>query len=179
MNDSNWGDGADVDVITKDIQRLIVNDQAQLLNQALHYYPVLVDRRDINERCWLHTAADSGSWGCLEVLLGHGLDVNTTDVMGETPLHRSVARQRQQATQWLLSNGANPNAINAHGATPTLYAAGWSNEVLNMLVEHGGDAQVVDRSGDGVEQWAARGARLAIQAAQVKQLSKPKGSGTP
>ena len=164
-----------LDAITRDIVRLIENDQAKILDSVMYSYPYLIDRRDINERCWLHHAAEAGSWGCMEVLKSHGLDVNTQDIMGETPLHRALARHRHDATVWLLEQKANPNLPNAHGATATLYAAGWNDDVLQKVVANNGNADVRDRSNDGVAQWAARGQRQASQAAAAEEILQRSG----
>lgn len=165
---------SEMDVITNDINRVIVQHQSHLLNNILETYPGLVDRRDINERTWMHQAAEVGSWGCMEVLLKCGLDVNSVDVMGDTPLHRAATRQRAEATTWLLENNADCNAKNFYGVTPTLLAASWRTDILEEMLEKGADPNVTDKLGQGVGEWASMGVKKTIQVAQAKAMSKPK-----
>lgn len=169
-------DPIDLDAIGMGVNRLIYNDQSGLLDGVLNYYPLLVERQDLNGRTWMHHAAESGSWGCMDVLRKHGLEIDTPDVSGQTPLHRAAARFHHDAVSWLLANGANPNAKNAFGATPTLYAAEWSADGVEAMIVGGGDASVRDHSGDGVEQWASRGAfmdRLKAQRDAANPATAP------
>lgn len=149
-------ENVDTDVISKDVNKMIYNDQPALLDGILNYYPTLVDYVDINGRTWMHHAAESGTWGCMEILFKHGLDVNTPDVSGETPLHRAATRHHLEASDWLLSKGADPNAKNRSGGTPTLYAAEWSADALERMVLSGGDTKVVDYAQYGIEHWSNR-----------------------
>lgn len=157
-------------VIYNDIAQLCENDQASLLSAALATYPTLIDIVDINQRTLVHKAAETGSWGCIEVLAKAGAKVNQADVSGETPLHRALARRHLDASRMLLDLGANPNSRNAYGATPTLYAAEAGPEALDLLTQRGGDTSVVDNSGDGVAYWAERGVRMAEQATLAARL---------
>lgn len=144
-------------LVFNDVAVLCENDQASLLNDVLTNNPVLTTITDINDRTLLHHAAESGSWGCVEALVGHGAQVDAVDVSGETPLHRGISRGRKDATTALLNAGANPNIRNAYGATPTLYAAEKGPDLLRILTDKGGDISVKDNSGLGIEDWAKRG----------------------
>lgn len=163
----------DTDVLSKDVTKMIYNDQSTILDGVLNYYPTLVDRVDLNGRTWMHHAAESGSWGCMGVLLKHGLEIDSPDVSGETPLHRAVTRNHLQAAEWLLSKGANPNATNRMGGTPTLYAAEWSADAVEQLILNGGDHTLVDHSKDGIEQWAGRDSFLNRVHAQREAQQTP------
>ena len=169
----NMSDYDDLDPITRDINTLISSGQSGLLHAVLNTHVLLVDRVDVNERTWMHHAAEHGTWGCLAVLKGHGLDVNAVDVMGETPLHRAIARHHLETVEWLLQEGADPNVLNAYGASPVLYAAGWSADVVTMMVEAGGNPDARDRNGDGIGEWAKTGMLRAAQAALVGRVKPP------
>lgn len=165
-------DDIDLDVLSQDVNKMIYNDQSVVLDRILNYYPTLVDRVDLNGRTWMHHAAESGSWGCMDILRKHGLEIDSPDVSGETPLHRAVTRNHLDASQWLLAHGANPNASNRMGGTPTLYAAEWSADAVEQLILSGGDHTAVDHSQDGIEQWASRESFLSrVQAQRETQPS--------
>lgn len=157
-------------VIFNDAGQLCDNDQSSLLASALKAYPTLIEIVDVNQRTLVHRAAEAGSWGCVEVLARAGAPVDQPDASGETPLHRALARRRMDASRILLDLGANPNAKNAYGASPTLYAAEASPDALALLVSRGGDASAIDNSGNDAAYWRARGERLEAQMAQTSRM---------
>lgn len=157
-------------LVVRDAAQLCENDMPTELEAALASYPVLVELNDENGRTLLHHAAEAGSWGCVDVLIRKGANINAQDNLGETPLHRALVRNRVVATQVLLNNGANPNLCNFFGATPTLYAAQAGPDHYDLLVSKGGNANVVDKNGEGVEQWAERGQWLLERQAQVRSM---------
>lgn len=71
-------------------------------------------------------------------LIEKGVDVNSRDALGSTPLH---AAESPTMALLLLESGANPNAVNDSGITP-LYAAAKRSDLrlATMLLEHGADS---------------------------------------
>lgn len=164
----------DADAITNDIRNLIQRDQAQVLQAVLNNYPALLDRRDINERTWMHDAAEAGAWSCLEVLKNLGLPLNDVDVLGQTPLQRALTRQRYDATMWLLENGQaqDINHRNSYGVSAVLLASSWNYEILEKMIAMGGNPDATDKHGNGIQEWARQGLQQAINAAQVKSRAQ-------
>lgn len=54
----------------------------------------------------LHRAAQSGSVGCIELLLHHGANIETADNYGRTPLYTAACKGQLSALRYLLEKGA-------------------------------------------------------------------------
>jgi ankyrin repeat protein len=95
----------------------------------------------------MHAAALSGRIYLLDYMKNHGLDVNSADKEGLTPLHHAVARNRLSAVAWLIENGADIHAQSDSG-TP-LHAAGtfYHGRIIQFLLATGADPQAKDKKG--------------------------------
>ena len=58
----------------------------------------------------LHDLAGAGELGAVKALLAKGAQVNATDALGFTPLHRAVAGNHLAVARCLIENGANVHA---------------------------------------------------------------------
>ena len=73
----------------------------------------------------------AGQWGATghkrvaEVLVSAGANVNSTDTLGQTPLHLAALTGHSEASRFLLAKGADVNAADTKGRTP-LEIARWS-----------------------------------------------------
>ena len=72
----------------------------------------------------LHMAAARGLERVGGVLLQRGVDVNTKNREGWTPLHQAVFRKRPEMVQFLISHGANALVKDKLGNTPLDFAQG-------------------------------------------------------
>jgi|LakMenEpi03Aug12_release.lakeMendotaPanAssembly.Ray.scaffolds.fasta_scaffold565342_1 ankyrin repeat protein len=69
--------------------------------------------------------------------------------LGWTPLYRSVVSGDFQATQLLLSHGADPNIVNHLGETPLHQAADYSQyAIAKSLLDAGADPDIQQDQGD-------------------------------
>jgi ankyrin repeat protein len=66
----------------------------------------------------LHCAAASQSAAKLGLLLEAGLNIEATNNLGETPLHRAAMFRKDECVFQLLQRGANVDAIDIAGRTP-------------------------------------------------------------
>ncbi|OAY42537.1 ADP-ribosylation factor GTPase-activating protein AGD3 isoform X2 [Manihot esculenta] len=73
---------------------------------------------DLDGCSLLHLACETADIGMLELLLQYGANINSTDLRGQTPLHRCILRGRATFAKLLLSRGADPRAVNGEGKTP-------------------------------------------------------------
>ena len=84
----------------------------------------------------------------IEELIGRGVELDTPDVGGETPLFFAVQSGNILAVQALLSAGANPNPMNKAGRTPLHYAAaGGRFAIVEILLDLGVPTHVEDKDG--------------------------------
>lgn len=74
----------------------------------------------------------------VKALMEAGVDANTSDKSGDTPLHIAAVRGYQEITSLLIAEGANVNARNARELTP-LHAAAWGDhiEIVKLLIAKG------------------------------------------
>ncbi|KAL6559644.1 ADP-ribosylation factor GTPase-activating protein agd3 [Orobanche gracilis] len=81
----------------------------------------------------LHLACQTADIGMVELLLQHGVNVNTCDSKGHTPLHHSIMRGRIGIAKLLLIRGANPEAVDKEGKTPLGVLAESSIDDVELL----------------------------------------------
>ncbi len=96
----------------------------------------------------LTQACISGNTSMVELLMEHGADVNPSG--GFTPLMGAARGSQVELIEWLLKEGADPNAVNRNGWTALMEAAQLENadgEIIAMLIEAG--AKVNARCAEG------------------------------
>ncbi len=97
----------------------------------------------------LQTAAWKGDGRKVAQLLKKGMDINKPNGMGGTALVYAAQSGHKAVVDYLLSKGANPNAIegeaklNKAGMTALMYAAGGGHlEVVKSLLAKGADTKI-------------------------------------
>jgi len=86
----------------------------------------------------LHWAAKGGHIKIVEILIGRGARVNTTNMGDDTPLHLASAHGHLDVVQILLRNKADVNLVNEHGNTALHYACFWGyKDIADELVDWG------------------------------------------
>jgi len=86
----------------------------------------------------LHSAVWDGSANVVAFLLANGLDPNSTDNAGVTPIMLAASEGRFDLVKLLLRNGANINARSNDGRTPLSYSMICKNQVLVDLLLNAG-----------------------------------------
>ena len=79
----------------------------------------------------LHSAAEGGDMSIIEIILSDGIEVDSKDSFGATPLMIAAAKCKKQAVDFLLSKGADPSLTTNAG-----------RNLLHAAVE-GGDVSIV------------------------------------
>lgn len=87
----------------------------------------------------------SGSLEVCRLLCEHGADVNLSQSNTETALANAVNVGNYEMTAFLLSQGADPNAM-TYGGTALALADGV--RVMELLVDYGADVNIPDKDGD-------------------------------
>jgi len=104
-------------------------------------------REDWFEAERLHGAAQFGDVETLYLLVLSGLDVNSFDDIGYTPLHYAAEGGHHAAAKLLLQQGADVNAKEAEtiGDTPLAVAVQGDSPILvELLLRHGANPDIPD-----------------------------------
>gem|GEM_PF-844634 len=87
-------------------------------------------------------------WDRFADYVSQGGDMHGVDSERNTPLHYA-ARFRQEWLEKLIAAGLDVNAVNIHGETPLHLAAADDNvEQVRILLEHGADVNIRDKTGN-------------------------------
>jgi hypothetical protein len=120
------------------------------LAQILHRAGSSVDPRGFEENSPLHSAAYYADIEMVRVLLDYGVDVNSRNKDGWTPLYYAPNSYPNDpgAARLLLDRGADPNLGAKDGQTPLHEALqyGWI-EMARLLIEHGANVEVIQVKG--------------------------------
>ena len=131
-----------------------------------------VNARDDNGTTPFLHASHDGMPGLVRLLLDHHADEYARDDDGNTALHFAAARGHVDVARLLLERGAEIDAQNDAGSTPLHRASEGLREgntvVLQLLLDHGADAQVRNLDGKSASE-VARGPK---QQEIVQLLSK-------
>jgi ankyrin repeat protein len=116
----------------------------------------------------LHEVAKDGDENMVPILLqAKGINPNTPDQDGRTPLSHAASRGQKKAVQLLLqAKGTNPNAQDKDGWTPLSYAASQGHEkVVQLLLQAKGiNPNTLDKDGrTPLSHAASRGSEKAVQ----------------
>jgi ankyrin repeat protein len=102
----------------------------------------------------IHEAVAAGNIEAVKQHLADGADVNATDEVGWTPLHRAVIGSHTDHTEtaeFLIASGADVNARNAIGWTPLFYAAAKTGsghkEIGELLIASDADVNALSVNG--------------------------------
>ena len=120
------------------------------LAQLFHRNKSSLEPRGCCEITPLQNAAMHGDLEMVQVLLECGVDVNTQDYLGNTPLASAIFHNHYdvRVARLLIAHGADPNARSSGGYT-LLHRASESGriEIVHLLIEHGAIAEVKDDEG--------------------------------
>jgi hypothetical protein len=97
-----------------------------------------------------------------------------------TPLLAAVAHKRARAAQTLLDRGADPNRAHLlFGTAIHAATAGGDAELLQLLIDHGGDVNARNARGQGPLQVLAASRETIERIAQTREVMKSLGHAMP
>ncbi|MDX5495776.1 MAG: ankyrin repeat domain-containing protein [Wolbachia endosymbiont of Nomada marshamella] len=103
--------------------------------------PSIRNQVEIHHRTLFILAAITGHVKIVEALIERGIDINTVDKDGLTPLHEAAGSGHVEVVNALIKKGANVKAVDKYGNTPLhLAASHYSDEgIVKALIENGAD----------------------------------------
>ncbi|MGH8652556.1 MAG: ankyrin repeat domain-containing protein [Gammaproteobacteria bacterium] len=120
-------------------------------------------------------AAFTGDLTQLKKALNSGVDVNSADSQGSTPLMLAASRGHISMVRELLVRGARVNATNSHGWTPLMLAAASDNtQIVRLLLSRGANREQKNANGQTAWDVAKSETVHGLLAPQVaKALEQP------
>ncbi|XP_044760466.1 serine/threonine-protein phosphatase 6 regulatory ankyrin repeat subunit A-like isoform X2 [Coccinella septempunctata] len=107
----------------------------------------------------LHMVSDRGDLEMLSFLLTlKNININAQNQLGLTPLSVAIMSARDEAAEFLLDRGADPNIPDIKGRTPICFSVHLGNETITkMLIDHHADVNIEDAFGNTPIQEALSG----------------------
>lgn len=105
----------------------------------------------LNKDLKLHDAIlENDTKKAISVLLNNGANVNSSDIVGETPLHRAVKKGNDEIIHLLLEKGALINSVNNKGETSLHMIAktDYVDTLEKLLATSGIDIHIKDNLGN-------------------------------
>jgi ankyrin repeat protein len=91
-----------------------------------------------NQSTYLHRACWKGDIVSVKTLLAQGIEIDTPDERGFTPLHIAVARGKLEVSRYLIEKGANLEKLNMTGDSILNTAISWGYaNIIKLLLESG------------------------------------------
>ncbi|MCP4981490.1 MAG: hypothetical protein GY935_13460 [Gammaproteobacteria bacterium] len=130
------------------------------------FIPILIASCAMNER--LHLPASAGDMDKVRTEIEGGRDVDSKDAAGQTALMYAAENGRIEVVKYLVSKGADVDAI-AGGfgrGTALIYAASTNRlEVISYLIKSGADVNAVTKHNETALVWAT--AKGHLEAAKL------------
>ncbi|KAK6530415.1 hypothetical protein TWF694_003770 [Orbilia ellipsospora] len=109
-----------------------------IISQRVRNYVVIESTGDTLLHCATLFCSDLTSEGYIKVLSEFGVDLNTRNVSGDTPLHYACKLPNQHAIKALLRMGADAKALNIRGSSPLHHIGSVEGDLLRLLLDSGG-----------------------------------------
>jgi len=100
----------------------------------------------------IHFAVESKDLKIVELLVSSGVDINSLDDYGNTPLYYALkGKASGEIVRYFLDQGANLNLKNMDKETPLFYAVGSGNlDIVKEFVSRGADLNVINSDGENL-----------------------------
>eukprot|EP00730_Choanoeca_flexa_P002836 TRINITY_DN11198_c0_g1_i1.p1 TRINITY_DN11198_c0_g1~~TRINITY_DN11198_c0_g1_i1.p1 ORF type:complete len:794 (+),score=202.59 TRINITY_DN11198_c0_g1_i1:110-2491(+) len=124
----------------------------------------MLDARDRQGNTALAWSVRLNNFGMMQYLIGEGASLSLADNNGQSPLHiAAMCSTPELMCDYLLKNGAPPNALDTDDNTPLMYSCriGCCDTVATLL-RHGSDVLLADRRGMTALMHAASQGRARV-----------------
>ncbi|AUD40128.1 ankyrin repeat family protein [Flamingopox virus FGPVKD09] len=134
------------------------------LVKLLVEYGIDLTLKDNIYHSYLNVAAlHSDDTSILELLINNGIDINTCNWIGRTPLHLFVIECNTKAVNILLSNGACIHVEDNYGKEPIYYAVSKHNDVITkLLLQYGANPNSGNERGSSLLNMAVTSNNLSL-----------------
>ncbi len=131
---------------------LTIEDNLLIISESdVHKIKILIDSKFnmklVNriKNTFLHYAESSE---IIKLLLNIGLNINSKNLLGKTPLHTTIFRytENYDVVKTLIENGADINENDNHQKTPICYTHNF--EIVKLLIENGANVNHKDSQGN-------------------------------
>ncbi|KAF2367865.1 Ankyrin repeat-containing domain [Trinorchestia longiramus] len=128
------------------------------VRQILHMKPSMVHERDRNGKTALHYCTDNPTLACIDqVVAADPSLLSAQEEDGHTPLHLATIAGNRVVAKYLLTRGADVNALDDEKHTAIHWATVCGEQqLLEMLMETGGDPSTPDIHGAYPIHYAAQ-----------------------
>ncbi|MFH1115470.1 MAG: ankyrin repeat domain-containing protein [Pseudomonadota bacterium] len=128
---------------------------AEEINRVSREWARRLAIRAMSKHIGIFDAAVAGNIALVSELLTQGVDVNSRDPKGVTPLVVAARKGNTEMARLLLEKGANPNSRTNTGGTPLMAAVfSENNELIELLLSKGSDPNAKDDRGINAYQLA-------------------------
>ncbi|XP_074477139.1 uveal autoantigen with coiled-coil domains and ankyrin repeats protein [Sebastes fasciatus] len=130
------------------LMKAVERSEADKVAAVLSKKGIIPTKLDVEGRSAFHLAATRGHLECLNIILGHSVDVTATDATGKNPLHLASRNGHSQCVQKLLQHNSPVGNVDLQGRTALHDAvmAGCSSSV-KLLSDSGASVNATDFDG--------------------------------
>lgn len=140
------------------IQEMAHAGAAEPFAQILDSSPEAIAAFNSRGGTLLHTAAEAGDRGIVELLIFKNVDMNARDRdFGHTALMSAIRTGHLDLASYLVQQGADIDIRSHSGATALIFASADGHEALvRQLLAKGAEINAIDSNGDTALHWAAQ-----------------------
>ena len=121
-----------------EMKNLVRFSSAERIRNLVRKDPELLKRKPYRFSTLMHAACELNRPDIVKVLIDSGVDINITNLHGQTPLHIAAFKGNAKVVKVLLKNKSNPKARDYKGKTPLHYAAqSGSLDTVKLLLSSG------------------------------------------
>ena len=109
------------------------NNNTEITIKLLEHPECNIESENYAKNRPLHVAAIKGSLECANILISHGIDINTQNNYLRTPLHIAVIKKNIEIIELLIHTGADTTIIDDQGKIPQSYANPNTKKIIKRI----------------------------------------------
>uniref|UniRef100_A0A3B4B0K0 Uncharacterized protein n=1 Tax=Periophthalmus magnuspinnatus TaxID=409849 RepID=A0A3B4B0K0_9GOBI len=131
------------------LMKAVERGEVDKVSAVLAKKGIIPTKLDMEGRSAFHLAATRGHLDCLNLILGHNVDITATDATGKNALHLACRNGHSLCVQKLLQvsvGSSNENNAAVDGRTPLVLATQMCHpKICQLLLERGADITIPDK----------------------------------